>query len=242
MIGNIAASRKFAFRLFVVVVLLTVAGAAVQVIKHYRITFPLVGTFLEVFDLDGEGNIPAWSNSVLLALAGVILGIIAMNRKAVRARYAGHWLALAVLFILLSMDEIVALHERLTHTISRHFTIGGFFRFLWVIPGMAFAAAVGLLYLPFLFHLPRWTRNWIILSTVMYLGGALGVEMCSGYARVTFGLRSVHYWAAVVVEEFLEMSGLVAFIYALLGHASRYLGNYVTPQQPTPPLRTARGR
>jgi hypothetical protein len=221
---KIAPSRKVLVGLFITIAVLALLGAGVQIIKYYKVTFPLVGTFEELFDMDRESNIPAWFNSGLLLLAGVLLLLIGGQRRKAAAPFARHWTGLGVIFTLLSMDEIVAIHERFTHGIGRNIgRIGGFFTFLWVIPGIIFVVVVGLAYLKFLLRLPRRTRTLFVLSAVVYLGGVLGVEMCSAYARATWGLRSGAYFALVVLEEALEMSGVALFIHALLDHVGRHL-------------------
>ena len=52
------------------------------------------------------------------------------------------------------------------------------------------------------------------------MSGTLGMEMVGGFLREDFGRRSLITLIGIVVEELLEMTGIVIFTYALLAYLS----------------------
>ena len=94
----------------------------------------------------------------------------------------------------------------------------GIFLFAWTIPAAVGVVLFALVYLKFLFRLPVATRWLFVLAGVVYVGGALGMEMIEGQFVFLFGQASMAHALMVAFEEFLEMSGVVLFIYALLSY------------------------
>ncbi|MEO0374004.1 MAG: hypothetical protein AAF329_05130, partial [Cyanobacteria bacterium P01_A01_bin.17] len=50
--------------------------------------------------------------------------------------------------------------------------------------------------------------------------GGIGVELLGGFCHVFVGMENFDYAIIVAVDEFLEMSGVLIFIYALILHLS----------------------
>jgi len=80
-----------------------------------------------------------------------------------------------------------------------------------------------LAYLPFLAHLPTKTRWLFITAGALYAGGALGMEMVAGFYRSLYWEKDALYVMQTIVEEFLEMTGIVVFVYALMSYISLYV-------------------
>ena len=68
-------------------------------------------SFVRLFSVDGEGNIPTWYSSVTLLFSSALLAVIAVSTKHSGGRYFYHWGALALIFFYLSVDEGVQIHE-----------------------------------------------------------------------------------------------------------------------------------
>ena len=67
-----------------------------------------------LFDLNQEANIPTWFSSMQLLMVGLLLGVFAHAKYDWRQRSASLGLvALSLLFVLLSLDEVACLHENL---------------------------------------------------------------------------------------------------------------------------------
>ncbi|MDP6375601.1 MAG: hypothetical protein QF921_02820 [Pseudomonadales bacterium] len=93
------------------------------------------------------------------------------------------------------------------------------------VPGAIAAAVAGLRYIPCLRRLDRTTLVLFVVSGAMYLGSALGAELLTEpYAEEDL-LDSLAYNLTTVVEEAMEMSGVILFMYALLGQVSSSAGS-----------------
>ena len=113
----------------------------------------------------------------------------------------------------MSLDEAISLHERLIEPTRDLLGIdGGLLHFAWIVPAAAAVAVFGVLYLRFWWELPGGPRRRIGGAAVVFLAGALGMEMVSGtYETVDFG-----YGLLNGLEEGLEMVGAVLLVDALL--------------------------
>jgi hypothetical protein len=132
----------------------------------------------------------------------VLLGIVAHRRRS--ERFSRHWLALALVFVGLSADEIAGVHEALNTGLS----------FPWTIPAAIATALVGLLYLAFLAHLDRSTRRRFILAGILYVGGAVGIEQIQEWFVTDTDSFAYALWTAA--EEGAEMAGAVLLLGTLL--------------------------
>lgn len=74
-----------------------------------------------------------------------------------------------------------------------------------------------LIFLKFIFYLPLKFRTLFISSAAIYLLGAVGVEIMGAVYTET-----VYYQIVMPIEETLEMSGIIMFIYSLLSFKEMY--------------------
>lgn len=170
---------------------------------------------VKFFWLDSEYNIPSWFSSSLLWLSGVLLIAIAFFVQTERRNYSAHWMLLGFAFLVISMDEAIAVHEWLIEPVRAAFNTTGIFYFAWIIPA-AVVLIVGLVaYIPFLRYLPDRTRSIFVNAGILYVSGAIGMEMIGGAAHSGEISRSF-YQIAMPIEEMLEMCGIILFIYGLV--------------------------
>ncbi|MEG4572841.1 hypothetical protein QUA56_09090 [Microcoleus sp. N3A4] len=215
--------KRVALSLSIWVIFFAVAGCTVQVLRY---GFNYRQRWISLFNLDSEINYPSWYSSFTLLFCGILLGIIAAAKKKQGDRYFRHWKALGFIFVFLSLDEILSLHEILIiNDLRKALHLGGFFYFIWVIPGAIFVVVTAVAYLKFLLHLPLRTRNFFLLAGSIYVGGALGMEMVCGYYADVAGQRNLIYGLMASVEEILEMVGVLVFIYALLSYIGSHIEN-----------------
>jgi hypothetical protein len=85
---------------------------------------------------------------------------------------------------------------------------------------MAAIIFLGFLFLKFLKNLPAKVRIGFILSAVVYLGGALGMELVGGSYASKYGLDNFNFNLLSTIEESLEMLGASLFIRTLLTYIS----------------------
>jgi len=171
---------------------------------------------IPLLNLYDEATLPAWYSSILMYTAALLLGLVGWIRRSRRERFALHWLALSGIFVFLSMDESVSLHERLSWPMRRVVEPEGIYYYAWVLPAIIGVLVVGAAFFNFVLKLPRCTRILFILSGVTFLAGALGLEMIEGAYHSRHGDQTPLFAAMVAAEEVLEMAGIALFVYALL--------------------------
>ena len=180
---------------------------------------------LDLFSVNLEDSIPTWFSVLILFIASVLLSVIALGKWQSKDRYRLHWAGLAGVFLYLSMDEGAVIHEILADALQAEFDTSHYLYFGWQIVAIPLVVIFGLLYLRFVFQLPARIRNLFILSAVIYVGGAIGVESISANQYYIDDGVSLTYLVIATVEEFFEMMGIIIFIYSLLIYIDQM--NYV---------------
>jgi hypothetical protein len=194
--------------------LLVLAGVALNVLK-YTFDYRLPPRLDRLFDLDKETNISTWFSSMLLFSNAILLGLIATAMTTSRDRWRRHWVALAIVFVMLSLDEVAAIHEMTTRLLRNALDLSGLFYFAWVVPALILLLVFAMLFLRFLLALPRRTCWLFVLAGTVYISGAVGAEMIGRAYLSGGGSRNLVYSLIASSEEVLEMIGQVAFFCAL---------------------------
>lgn len=197
-----------------------------------------VTEFHNAFDANREKSFPNLYSAYALLLCALLLGAISLARRTSGDRYVAHWALLGAVFLYLSVDEALVIHEKLISPLQSALGTGGFLRHAWVIPGAVAVLVLGLAYLRFVLDLPARIRNLFVVAGAVYVGGALGMEMVGGYYLSVFG-DTLGQELLTNTEEALEMLGVVVFVYALL----LYLGLHAEKIElmPDPPAEGPRG-
>ncbi len=213
-----------AWRLSCVVIAIVTIGAAANYIIYQVVQDPAhkLTKLLLRFDLGHEPSIPALYSTLALSTCAVLLAVIAIATRHSGAPYFRHWLGLAIVFAILAIDENVQIHEMVDTGLHEAFSTRGALFFPWIIPGAAFAGAMGLVYLKFLWHLDARSR-WIFIGAgSLFVFGAVGMEMVAGIiADSSLGLESIAHTISQTIEELCEMLGVVIFMYGLLDYIGR---------------------
>jgi hypothetical protein len=197
--------------------LLLLASIAGQLTKYLTRHVNVYG-LVPLFNVDGEGNVPAFFSALLLLFAATLLGIIAILKRAAHASYASHWAILASIFLYLAFDEATSIHELLARPTNALLgdQASGLLYYSWIIPGIAFILLLALTFAKFLLHLHARTRWLFLASALLFVAGAVGVEAASGLYVELHGWDNWTYNMIAALEEALEMAGVIVFIYALL--------------------------
>jgi len=212
-------SHKIAWGLAKCAAALVLAHLVMQTLK-FGFNLPEVYGLVQFFDLDGERNLPAIFSFGLFVIAAGILGLIAHDAAASTKKFSGRWAGLSVIFLWLSLDEILVMHEEWIAPLRSYFHTDGLLYYCWQLPYLIFLFVLLFIYFPFLKVLAP-VRRWIITAAVFYFIGVLGCESVSGLCHSLYGARGdlVIYMILTTVEESCEMAGVILFIYALLEYA-----------------------
>ncbi|MFG6574161.1 hypothetical protein ACGYLO_21600, partial [Sulfitobacter sp. 1A13353] len=164
-----------------------------------------------MFDVASEHNIWTWMNVVYMILAASVLYMNARVRKQNGAVSTG-WFLTAAGVLLLSLDDMISIHERL-EVLGRDMGGGsGFLHFAWVVPGMIVAAILLLVFVLTIRSATASARRSFILGIVLFFGGAFGLEMLSGAVLSAYGHQSL-YTILYHIEELFEAVGII-FIFS----------------------------
>ena len=206
------------------VLLLTLAGLLQVLVRYEFRAGQHTPELLLIFDPGAESSFANWYQSLTLLLASVLLGLLWIRHRDSTSGFARHWLGLSALFLWFSMEEVVDIHERLITPLARLARASGVFTFAWVILGIPFVLAFMAIYARFWLALPPEPRRQFLLAGALYVGGALIAEMLAGLLVNEFGLRSLRVQLLALLEECLEMIGIVVFVHALLLHLTSSAG------------------
>jgi hypothetical protein len=190
---------------------------------EYAFGYALPQKVVEFFHVGGEYNPQAWYSSLLLVLCALLLFLISLADQERMSNQVGYWRGLSFIFFYLAMDEMLLLHERGGEWLSTYIQMTGIFRYTWVMVAIPICLLIGAVYIRFLFRLPQRIRRLFIASACIYVGGALGFELVSGFVASIHGEKTVYDFLLVAIEEFLEKFGVIFFIYALLLYMALYI-------------------
>ncbi len=204
-----SATRTLTVGLIVAGGLVCAAGLAVE-LARYGGCLDSESWLRTALSLSFEGNLPTWYSAGLLWTAALGLAICAWI-QADRDRV--HWWVLSAIFMLMSLDEAIELHEHLGGL-----PLHGPLYFSWVVPGAVLTSIVGVAYLGFLGRLPRATRLGFIASFCIYVGAALGMELPLGAWFEAHGDENLVYAALDFTEECLEIVGSSVFLVVIARH------------------------
>jgi len=171
--------------------------------------------------LNTENCLGSYYSSVLMVIAALLMTITGQSCGNSRRRV--QWYVLALVFILMSVDESVSFHEVLISPLRPFFSFSSYLHYAWIVPGSAFVLLFGLAYIPFVFALKPEIRIRIITSGMLYVTGALGMEAIGGHFIHLGGPGNPYYIASFLVEETLEIVGLTLFATTLLTNLQRIL-------------------
>jgi hypothetical protein len=225
---------------------ITLINLAIQTAKIFMGYDSLLG-LTRLFDINNENSVPVWYSSATLLLCSFLLWLISATKKRQDEKYINYWRGLSIIFLLLSIDETASIHELLI-PFGSVVNTSGFLYFFWVVPGIVFVLSVALIYLKFLMALPTQIRRLFLAAGIVYVLGAVGLEMVGGHyfdSYIRENLTTASAWtnfsmaSILAVEEFLEMLGILIFIYALLSYIKLNLINieiFSREHQPSPQL------
>lgn len=208
--------------LAVVVVLLTIASFAGQYSKHVLGHDHLRG-FVPLFNVNTEGNVPTWFTSFEMLLCAGLLGLIAHARKLEGDRFALHWAVLALVFLYMSLDEGAGVHDVLDFSLPSVGYVNNAPRFIRMLPATIFLIVFALMYLKFLLNLPARTRLLFIVAGTIYVSGSFGMGFIMERVGLHYGWNNMTIETLAAMEEFMEMFGLLIFIYALMSYLSLHV-------------------
>ncbi|WP_136548997.1 hypothetical protein [Hydrocarboniclastica marina] len=204
---------------------LLVAAQIATVIFRFGFGYEYVKGFVPLFNMDGEGNFPAYLSFIQILLAGLILFFIAQLERKNAAKHVVEWYVLSGGFLLMALDEGIMLHERLAAPVrtalDSETTNVGIFYAVWTIPAGIIVILLGLYFLRFLLALEAVHRFRFMLAGALYLSGAIGMELVGMYYFKAVGGDDAIFGVLVTIEESLEIFAVTVFVWSLLKYCQQ---------------------
>ncbi|WP_205499830.1 hypothetical protein [Rufibacter psychrotolerans] len=182
-----------------------------------------------MFYFDGERNVPSYFSTLNLLISAFLLFTISKYvKRSTHPQNFRKWYLMGCVFVWLALDELFALHEisaKPMRTLLQNYLQQenlGFLHFAWFVPYLLVLLGVGAYFFRFVLSLPGKTLSGFFLAGVIFMAGAVGMEMVSGLI-VSHDLLAI-YKIITTVEETLEMLGVILFIHALIKHLEHQKG------------------
>ena len=196
-----------------VIAALLLAHLAVSLLRTTVGDFPGRDPAVRFLALNEEMGLPAWTSASLLLLVAQALWLLAdADSTTRRRRWATQERLVAALFLYLSVDEATALPEQTIAPLRSALDLGGALFFAWVVLYVPVALVVAVLCLRWVRGLPPVAARLVVLAGVLYLGGAVGVEMLGAWMWTQGLVDTMRYAVVVTVEEGLEMLGALLML------------------------------
>lgn len=221
--AELSLSPRKLFRGLLVCILAIVTISTIAEIVKYRVGITPTNTYYfqatsRVLYVDSEQSVGTLFSTLQLAAAAMLLAIITRQNWQSRGYRSGRWMLLTIIFVAMTVDEACSIHELTIRGMAglRNYFTSGYFFYTWVLLGIVFVVAFALLYIPFLFRLPRRTARDFVIGGALFVAGAVGMEMIGGNYTQLYGRQTLGFVALATIEETLEMVGIAVFVKALL--------------------------
>lgn len=177
-----------------------------------------------LLDLNGENSLPAWFSSMQFFFIFLLAAIFVHNRFRQHGRRLS-LIGLPAMFLLMSIDESVMIHEYLGRRSDALLAGGSRDGTIFQETGI-WTLVIGI---PFLILFLLWLRSVrrhidkppavtkLAIGIGIMLGGALGCEFLSNFIGESLRM------AELVLEEGLEMTGATVILWAVYDMAAEYL-------------------
>lgn len=218
-----------------VLVLANLAG----VISTYVFNHNYIHGLVPLFDVDREANLPTLFSTFLLLFSTLLLFAIAAVWKKQAPSSHQYWSGLGWVFLFLTVDEAIQIHEPLIDPLRSVLQATGVWFYTWVLPYGIALVLLTLFYFRFFLQLPPRTRGLMALAAGMYIGGALGLEMIGGWYLDLNQGKNLLYGLLTTLEESLEMFGSIMLIYALMDYLGTTLRHTAFNFGPVSPISSA---
>jgi hypothetical protein len=210
---------KKIFTKLVILILVLLLLNAIGIVVEKSMNVSPVTKFAQLFNSSYEASIPTYFSIVALVFASLLLYLIAVNHKR-QSKKSKYWLGLSILFLYLSIDEFLMIHERTSILIQEMLNTSGYLYYAWVIPYGLISVIITFSYKNFLKDLPRKIMILFVVSGLIFVVGSISFEMLAGKHVEVHGKNTITNYILSTSEEYFEMFGVVLFIYALLLYIS----------------------
>ena len=214
---NISEKKSILYLMLIVPVLASLSLLG-QISKFFWGHERLFG-FVYFFNFGSEANLPTIFNVFLLLFTSIIVFLIFLNIKTNNI-IRKYWFGLFFLFLYLGIDEGWVIHERLLTSLQDLIN----FKYTFFITAPLLILPVVLIFIRFLFLIPKNLIKWIIIAATIYLLGVAGLEIVSILYKKVYGGGFI-LEVISTFEESMELLGIIIFNKFLLKYIKSELKN-----------------
>lgn len=176
-------------------------------------TNQITEVLIEKFSLEGEGNFPSYFSAFILLLAAVQFSVISRGTRLQKNTSWRYWTGLSFIFVFLSLDEAVQLHEKLdTDLIWASVETSGLLAWPWVILYGSLATIVAAIYFRFWLRFSIRFRIAFAIAAFVYVFSALGFEMLEALEYTSNGGATLKFILLTSTEEICEIGAILYLI------------------------------
>lgn len=230
-IGSLPPKRSLSLNVYALLLIIIGVLASLHLVMQYfdlTVYHQLNGQVFEIsnrVDFDDEASIPTWiSQAILLAIAASAF-FAAFVQKISKAKQA--WTSIGIVALLLSIDEVAALHELLlqtAHLILYQESRPTIYQNAWIVLLPIILIFGAFLASRIIKYVPKKTIILMVLGAGTLVFGAAVVDALTNADNVnTFAIKGV----MVAVEESLEMIGSSTILYAILNYIETNYGGQI---------------
>ena len=206
-------------RILLMIIFFLLAGNLISIYLKWVLGFESAMGVVPLFDFDTEFNLPSLYSSLAILLSAGLLWIIAKNEETKNGKgEAFYWKVLTYIFIFLSVDELVSIHNQFGRLIG--FLFGSFTYInesrLWILAYMPILVLFLIYFIGFYKRLDKSTIQSFIIAGSVFAAGAIIVELVGDQYMMYHDKADINYGLIYTLEELLEMIGIVLFIRALV--------------------------
>lgn len=190
-------------------------------------TNSFIYTLFSKWDFGTEKNFPTFFSSINLLISAMLLTLITYLHKEKKEPYF-LWFGLAIIFYYLCADEFICIHEHFSRPTRNLIHAKSYLYFSWIIPYSIIVLGVVAIYLRFVLNLPKKIRNLFFICGGTFVFAAIGMEMIQANEAFMYGNANKEtfiYYLSYTIEELLEMSSIILFIYTLTEYIMGTFGN-----------------
>jgi len=179
------------------------------------------GVSLKSVNFNEEHNFPSLFATLNLAFSGYLLFYIFIQGK--NRPYRKSWFVLCIIFCFLAVDEYGIIHEGLSKPYRQYVDQFDFLYFFWVVPYSMLVILFVVAFLKFFLHLPKKYKWLFSLSGIIFVFGAIGMEIIGAPRAKHFGREDYLYTTYNTIEECMEFIGIILFNYTLMSYIEDFV-------------------
>ncbi|MCM3661040.1 hypothetical protein M3148_08555 [Georgenia satyanarayanai] len=153
-----------------------------------------------------EANVPTWWSVTMLTVGATLMLLLAWLLHGERRGGAWVCVAIGVLLLGFSLDELASLHEHL-HRVGGLLVSAQTLPYVWLAVGVPLALGIVVVVVLLARRIPRAVRPLLLAGLATFFAGAVGMELVGSQLVATAGEHSTAVVAAYHLEEGLEMVG-----------------------------------